>query len=926
LSILFCYIPPSSTTELTTIFKHVKSDNFIVIGDINARISDFQTKHSLNNIKRSSKDTHLNTKGREIIKCLEESNLYVVNGTSLSDPQGEYTFCSKLGNSVIDLCMCTRDLSTQVDFSVLEEVDTEHHPIMLMIQGKETVKSSKPITRMLWKDEKAEPFRQTLDYYITTQTSNTPNIQNFCNHIIKSAKVNDILTTKSFCQYPNYGPKWFDSSCTKRKLETRNVLRQYRKATEPSSKEILKSKYFDLRRTYTNYIKAKRLKYLSNIDINLCKSVNPKQFYSALSYYRPKTKTSDMKEYVTPSEFEAFYSDLFSINSNNVNSSDNDDNSYENHDETLDADFTFTELNTAIKSLSRNKAAGPDNITNEIWINLNVNQRLQLLDCINDSWRNENIPKPWSEITIAPIYKKGNKNDPANYRPISLVNTILKLFTSLMTNRLNIWCDSNNKISEFQAAYKKGTGCEDHVFTLNSILQNHLKNKKNVMYGLFIDLSKAFDSINHKKLWQKLKDKGLSSKFINVIKNIYCNAKAKVRTPHGESNYFDIMKGLLQGECLSAKLFTLFIDDIVERLDKSGIASIKIGKKDVHILLYADDIVVLASNVFDLQAKIDVIRKFFEDNDLNVNLGKTKIVLFKYGKPRNNLPKVYWGENEIEFVKEYTYLGVPFYSNFNMADACQNFISKAKNAENLLFSLMYRSKIKTTHSRLTIYKSLVKSMLSYCSTIWGIDCINRLEIFQNNFLRRLYRLPKIASKWFIRMETGCESFVVSYIKNILNFWKRIVNKPSNSLIYNCYIKLKETCNYKGMKHNWYKSLLRVLNDYKLSETLDITNDDLELSTIPSQISQCVSKLKDDLLLLDIERMKASKSNPFYADTKKNIYLDNFHMLRIPWLHTSLLVQIKSNSSQLINTKLKALEFTYNKATNNICDLCSSNKV
>jgi len=106
-------------------FEHAKSDDFIVIGDINARISDFQTKHSLSNINRSSKDAHLNTKGREMIKCLEESNLYVVNGTSLSDPQGEYTFCSKLG----DLCMCTRNLSIQVDFSVLEKVDTEHHPI-----------------------------------------------------------------------------------------------------------------------------------------------------------------------------------------------------------------------------------------------------------------------------------------------------------------------------------------------------------------------------------------------------------------------------------------------------------------------------------------------------------------------------------------------------------------------------------------------------------------------------------------------------------------------------------------------------------------------------------------------------------------------------------------------------------------------------
>jgi len=107
---------------------------------------------------------------------------------------------------------------------------------------------------MIWKDEKEEAFRHTLDNYLTAQISNTTYIQNFCNHIIRSAKVNDILTTKSLCQYPNYGPKWFHSSCTKRKLETRNVLRQYRKATQPSSKEILKSKYLDFKSYFVIFV------------------------------------------------------------------------------------------------------------------------------------------------------------------------------------------------------------------------------------------------------------------------------------------------------------------------------------------------------------------------------------------------------------------------------------------------------------------------------------------------------------------------------------------------------------------------------------------------------------------------------------------------------------------------------------------------
>jgi hypothetical protein len=83
-----------------------------------------------------------------------------------------------------------------------------------------------------------------------------------------------------------------------------------------------------------------------------------------------------------------------------------------------------------------------------------------------------------------------------------------------MTSRLNDWSEKYNKVTEYQAAYRKGVGCQHHVFTLNAIFQNHLKNKKNVMYALFIDLSKAFDRVNHAKLWNKLASIGISTKFI----------------------------------------------------------------------------------------------------------------------------------------------------------------------------------------------------------------------------------------------------------------------------------------------------------------------------------------------------------------------------------------------------------------------------
>jgi hypothetical protein len=257
-----------------------------------------------------------------------------------------------------------------------------------------------------------------------------------------------------------------------------------------------------------------------------------------------------------------------------------------------------------MEKLALAKAAGPDGIPNDVWKCLDAEHRAILLDTFNHCWNSSSFPFEWSEVIICPILKKGDRKDPSNYRPISLLNTGLKLYTMLMSNRLNEWCERNNKISEYQAAYRKKYGCEDHIFVLNAAFQANVSRKRKV-FALFIDLSKAFDSIRHEKLWSKLYDLGLSNKFIYNIKSLYSHAKARIRTQFGQSDVFPLNKSVFQGETLSLKLFTLFIEDIISILDKAGFTSVKIGKAEINILLHADDMIVLAYNCFDLQEKIN---------------------------------------------------------------------------------------------------------------------------------------------------------------------------------------------------------------------------------------------------------------------------------------------------------------------------------
>lgn len=188
------------------------------------------------------------------------------------------------------------------------------------------------------------------------------------------------------------------------------------------------------------------------------------------------------------------------------------------------------ELNRATRKLSKCKAPGNDGIPNEIWKNLTFNYKMELLNIFNEFFSNPKLmPSSWSEIVIVPISKKGEIDEPKNYRPISLLNTVTKLFTTILTNRLDYWCNKFNKLSEFQAGFRRGTGCIEQAFVLNTLIQNQLRNKKGKLFCLFVDLSQAFDSVNHTILWRKLSDKGVSSKFTNVLREMYSHARAQVR-------------------------------------------------------------------------------------------------------------------------------------------------------------------------------------------------------------------------------------------------------------------------------------------------------------------------------------------------------------------------------------------------------------
>jgi hypothetical protein len=145
----------------------------------------------------------------------------------------------------------------------------------------------------------------------------------------------------------------------------------------------------------------------------------------------------------------------------------------------------------------------------------------------------------------------------------------------------------------------------------------------------FVDLAQAFDTPNHNLLWSVLQKMGVSTKFIRVFKFIYENATASVLTPLGTTEPFRIMKGVLQGESASPTLFNLFIEELSTKFEKSLLAPFTLFLRKIHILFYADDLVLIAHSKELLQEKMKIAANFFHSRALIVNIKKTKVLIIR---------------------------------------------------------------------------------------------------------------------------------------------------------------------------------------------------------------------------------------------------------------------------------------------------------
>ena len=214
----------------------------------------------------------------------------------------------------------------------------------------------------------------------------------------------------------------------------------------------------------------------------------------------------------------------------------------------LDNDITTEEIDRAIRGLKNNKATGLDKIANE-YIKSTCSIFMPIYHKLFNIVLNTGIlPDAWLIGVIKPIYKnKGNADDPNNYRPITILSCMGKLFTAILNKRLETFIDANDLLNENQCGFRRGYSTCDNIFVIYSIIE-YLKCRKMKLFCAFIDFQKAFDSVWRAGLWAKLLKYNITGKVLTVIKNMYDNIKSCVNINGNTTSFFDCKTGLRQGE------------------------------------------------------------------------------------------------------------------------------------------------------------------------------------------------------------------------------------------------------------------------------------------------------------------------------------------------------------------------------------------
>lgn len=387
-----------------------------------------------------------------------------------------------------------------------------------------------------------------------------------------------------------------------------------------------------------------------------------------------------------------------------------------------------------ISTLDPSKATGYDRFPIAALKKHSILLSTIISDCFNESISHASYPTCLKKAIVFPVFKSGNPKDPNNYRPISVLPAINKIFEKLIFTRLNGFLTTTKQLYQHQFGFRQGSTTEVAVVEMIDEISKTLDRKLSAG-AVFLDLSKAFDTINHEMLLKKLDCYGVRG-HPNYLLASYLEERAQQVVVSGVlSDECAISCGVPQGSVLGPLLFLLYVNDL-SNLKLHGMPR-----------LFADDTAISYTSasptrvVEEMREDMEVVQDYLTNNLLALNIGKTKFMLFRFPKRKlPTYPELTVRGERIEEVATFKYLGVHIDNRLSWSEHVEKVATKCSALSGVLRKL---SKSVPQHVLLKMYHAFIQSRYQYAIAAWGTCCKTHLKVLQvqqNRCIKSIYKL------------------------------------------------------------------------------------------------------------------------------------------------------------------------------------------
>ena len=393
------------------------------------------------------------------------------------------------------------------------------------------------------------------------------------------------------------------------------------------------------------------------------------------------------------------------------------------------------EIANIISSLNSNKTSGPNSIPYRVLFLLKNEISKQLADLFNLSFMTGVFPSVLKTAKVVPVFKKDSKLNYSNYRPISLLSNIEKILEKLMYKRLYAFLDYNNIIYDLQFGFRQQYSTSHALINITENIRKALDDG-NIGCGVFVDLQKAFDTVDHQILLAKLNHYGIRGVSNDWFKSYLSNRNQYVSINGYESGLAAINCGVPQGSVLGPLLFLLYINDLNQAIK---FCKVHHFADDTNLLCLSNSIKKLSKLV---NADLKHLLNWLNANKISLNVKKTEMIIFKskQKKLEGDLKIKLCGKRlyPTESVK---YLGAKIDANLTWQHHVNDLSTKLNRANALLFKMRKYASLKILRS---IYFAIFDSYLSYCCLVWAqnFSTIQRIIILQKKAVRIINFQPR----------------------------------------------------------------------------------------------------------------------------------------------------------------------------------------